>query len=68
MAGSYAGAGYLITTIDSGTMDINGTVSDYARWLDLDEGVARTAWTQDSFEFFRSATFAQTCFFMLILC
>ncbi|TRM55989.1 glycoside hydrolase family 95 protein [Schizophyllum amplum] len=38
---SYAGAGYLLTSTD-----LTGEVSDYARWLDLDQAVARTLWTQ----------------------
>ncbi|KAJ3482321.1 hypothetical protein NLJ89_g12147 [Agrocybe chaxingu] len=39
--GSYAGAGHLLSTLN-----ISGTVSDYGRWLDLDQGLARTSWTQ----------------------
>ncbi|KAG6889388.1 hypothetical protein C0992_005520 [Termitomyces sp. T32_za158] len=39
--GSYAGAGYLISRINTA-----GTVSNYGRYLDLDEGIARTTWTQ----------------------
>ncbi|KAL4261383.1 Glycoside hydrolase family 95 protein [Pleurotus pulmonarius] len=39
--GSYASAGNLITT-----MNVTGSVSNYFRWLDLDEAVARTSWTQ----------------------
>ncbi|KAK1231403.1 hypothetical protein PQX77_005500 [Marasmius sp. AFHP31] len=39
--GSYAGSGYLITTLQS-----NATQSDYSRWLDLDEGIARATWKQ----------------------
>ncbi|KAK7040767.1 hypothetical protein VNI00_009673 [Paramarasmius palmivorus] len=46
--GSYAGSGYLVTTV---TLD--ATQSDYARWLDLDEGVARTRWTQSGTTFLR---------------
>ncbi|KDQ23310.1 glycoside hydrolase family 95 protein [Pleurotus ostreatus PC15] len=41
--GSYASAGNLITT-----MNVTGSVSNYFRWLDLDEAVARTSWTQGS--------------------
>lgn len=37
--GSYAGAGYLITTLNS-----TANVTDYARWLDLDEAVAHVTW------------------------
>ncbi|KAJ6541900.1 hypothetical protein B0H19DRAFT_1312685 [Mycena capillaripes] len=36
--GSYTGTGYLIL--------VTGAVSNYARWLDLDQGIARVAWTQ----------------------
>ena len=46
--GSYAGAGYLLETLD-----IPGWVTDYARWLDLDKGIARTTWTQGFTTFFR---------------
>ncbi|KAL1739406.1 glycosyl hydrolase family 65, N-terminal domain-containing protein, partial [Schizophyllum fasciatum] len=44
--GAYAGAGYLFTTIDA-----SGKVSDYARWLDLDQAVARTTWTQGGVDY-----------------
>ncbi|KAE9402567.1 glycoside hydrolase family 95 protein [Gymnopus androsaceus JB14] len=46
--GSYVGAGYLITT-----MNVSSPATDFARWLDLDEGVARTTWTQSSSTFIR---------------
>ncbi|KAL0958844.1 hypothetical protein HGRIS_014163 [Hohenbuehelia grisea] len=46
--GSYASAGNLISTLNS-----SGTVSNYARWLDLDAAVARTTWTQASASFIR---------------
>ncbi|KAJ8514372.1 hypothetical protein ONZ45_g8082 [Pleurotus djamor] len=39
--GSYASAGNLVTT-----MNVTGSMTNYFRWLDLDEGVARTSWTQ----------------------
>ncbi|KAG8221567.1 glycosyl hydrolase family, N-terminal domain-containing protein [Butyriboletus roseoflavus] len=39
--GSYAGAGYLLATLDT-----SGTVTNYARWLDLDEATTRTTWSQ----------------------
>ncbi|KAF8634070.1 hypothetical protein AX17_004332 [Amanita inopinata Kibby_2008] len=39
--GSYAAAGYLISNVNA-----TGPVSNYARWLDLDQGLARTTWTQ----------------------
>ncbi|KAJ6551471.1 glycoside hydrolase family 95 protein [Mycena capillaripes] len=58
--GSYVGAGYLISTLNvTGT-----TVSNYARWLDLDQGIARVTWTQAGSAFTRE-TFCshptQTC-------
>ncbi|GLB41068.1 putative glycosyl hydrolase family 65, N-terminal domain [Lyophyllum shimeji] len=39
--GSYAGAGHLMSGINT-----TGTVSNYGRYLDLDQGIARTIWTQ----------------------
>jgi len=39
--GSYAGAGYLISTLNT-----TGKVSNYARWLDLDEAITHTIWSQ----------------------
>ncbi|KAF8154695.1 glycoside hydrolase family 95 protein [Crassisporium funariophilum] len=39
--GSYAGAGHLLSSINS-----TGAVTNYARWLDMDQGLARTSWTQ----------------------
>ncbi|KIY52195.1 glycoside hydrolase family 95 protein [Fistulina hepatica ATCC 64428] len=39
---SYAGSGYLVTTIDDAETDI----SSYWRWLDLDEAIAHVEWTQ----------------------
>ncbi|KAH0828626.1 glycoside hydrolase family 95 protein [Lanmaoa asiatica] len=47
--GSYAGAGYLLATLD-----ISGTVTNYARWLDLDEAITRTTWSQAGTTFNRS--------------
>ncbi|TFY55805.1 hypothetical protein EVJ58_g8016 [Rhodofomes roseus] len=41
--GSYAAAGAFLTTLNS-----SDTVSNYFRWLDLDEAVARTQWTDES--------------------
>ncbi|KAI0030348.1 glycoside hydrolase family 95 protein [Vararia minispora EC-137] len=49
-AGSYAGAGYLISTLN-----ISGTTTDYGRWLDLDLAVARTKWTQSNSTFLRTS-------------
>jgi hypothetical protein len=46
--GSYVGAGRLISTIESA-----GPVRDYGRWLDLDDGIARTRWTQSDITFIR---------------
>ncbi|KIK57466.1 glycoside hydrolase family 95 protein [Collybiopsis luxurians FD-317 M1] len=57
--GSYVGAGYFVSTID-----VSGPVSNFGRWLDLDEGVARSTWTQSNKTFLRE-TFcshpAQSC-------
>uniref|UniRef100_D8QJY6 Glycoside hydrolase family 95 protein n=1 Tax=Schizophyllum commune (strain H4-8 / FGSC 9210) TaxID=578458 RepID=D8QJY6_SCHCM len=39
--GSYAGAGYLFTTLGT-----SGDIAGYGRWLDLDQAIARTTWTQ----------------------
>ncbi|KAJ3802095.1 glycoside hydrolase family 95 protein [Lentinula aff. detonsa] len=46
--GSYVGAGYLISS-----MNVSGPVSSFARWLDLDEGVARSTWSQSNETFVR---------------
>lgn len=46
--GSYAGAGYLLATLDT-----SGTVANYARWLDLDEAITRTTWSQGGATFKR---------------
>ena len=46
--GSYTGAGYLLATLDT-----SGTVTNYARWLDLDEAIARTVWSQGGATFNR---------------
>lgn len=48
--GSYLASGYLINTVN-----LTGTVSDYYRWLDMDNGIARTLWTQDNATFLRYA-------------
>ncbi|KAH9950824.1 glycoside hydrolase family 95 protein [Amylocystis lapponica] len=48
--GSYAAAGYLMTTLNT-----SGDVSNYYRWLDLDVAVARTIWTQGSTTFLRES-------------
>ncbi|TFK37018.1 Six-hairpin glycosidase-like protein [Crucibulum laeve] len=41
--GSYAGAGHLLTTLNFST---SAAVTNYSRWLDLDQGLARTSWVQ----------------------
>ncbi|KAF7369037.1 Glycoside hydrolase family 95 protein [Mycena venus] len=46
--GSYVGAGYLISTLN-----VTGAVSNYARWLDMDQSVARVTWTQAGSAFTR---------------
>ncbi|CCM03449.1 uncharacterized protein FIBRA_05582 [Fibroporia radiculosa] len=46
--GSYAAAPSLLTT-----MDLNGLTTDYFRWLDLDEAVARTMWTEGDVTYIR---------------
>ncbi|KAG7095183.1 hypothetical protein E1B28_005962 [Marasmius oreades] len=46
--GSYAGAGYLVSTVQS-----TGEQTDFFRWLDLDEGVARATWTESGTTFIR---------------
>ncbi|KAF9053868.1 glycoside hydrolase family 95 protein [Hymenopellis radicata] len=47
--GSYAGSGYLVTTLN-----VSSAVTDYSRWLDLDQGIASTSWTQDDISFLRT--------------
>ncbi|KAE9388723.1 hypothetical protein BT96DRAFT_1003939 [Gymnopus androsaceus JB14] len=51
VVGSYVGAGHLIT------MNVSDPATDFARWLDLDEGVARTTWTQSSSTFIRCVSY-----------
>ncbi|KAH8109494.1 glycoside hydrolase family 95 protein [Phellopilus nigrolimitatus] len=41
--GSYSGAGYLISTL---TSPASSDVSDYGRFLDLDNGLTKAIWTQ----------------------
>lgn len=48
--GSYSSAGHLVATLDS-----TGSVSKYARWLDLDEAVSRTTWSDGSTTFLRES-------------
>ncbi|KAG5651905.1 hypothetical protein H0H81_006986 [Sphagnurus paluster] len=46
---SYAGSGYLVSRVNS-----TGAVTNYGRWLDLDQGIARTSWTQSGANYVRS--------------
>ncbi|KAF7979349.1 hypothetical protein HWV62_42781 [Athelia sp. TMB] len=48
--GSYAGAGYLLTTLAT-----TGNVTDYFRWLDMDQAVAHATWSQSKTTFTRAA-------------
>lgn len=48
--GSYAGAGYILIT-----MDTSGPISGYTRWLDLDAAVQRTTWSQEGARFVRES-------------
>jgi alpha-L-fucosidase 2 len=43
LLGSYAGAGYLLVTLDS-----KYDMTDYVRWLDLDQALAYTSWSQNN--------------------
>ncbi|KAF9524933.1 glycoside hydrolase family 95 protein [Crepidotus variabilis] len=47
--GSYAGAGYLLSSVG-----ISGNITNYGRWLDLDQSLARTSWTQNGTDFLRT--------------
>ncbi|KAA1468613.1 glycoside hydrolase family 95 protein [Dentipellis sp. KUC8613] len=47
--GSYAGAGWLVSTLG-----ITGDVTNYTRWLDLDSAVAKTQWIQNGTSFLRT--------------
>ncbi|KDR70259.1 hypothetical protein GALMADRAFT_230242 [Galerina marginata CBS 339.88] len=47
--GSYAGSGHLLAS-----MNLAGNVSNYGRWLDLDQGLAGTSWTQNGTDFVRT--------------
>ncbi|KAH8823318.1 glycoside hydrolase family 95 protein [Flagelloscypha sp. PMI_526] len=44
--GSFAAAGYLVNTLDY--TDDDDVPSNYTRWLDMDQALVRTSWTQDS--------------------
>ncbi|KAI0746485.1 Six-hairpin glycosidase-like protein [Daedaleopsis nitida] len=48
--GSYVGAGYFLSTLDTGE-----NVSNFVRWLDMDAAVTRTQWTQSNTTFLREA-------------
>ena len=41
--GSYVGAGYLISTLNS-----SGKADNYVRWLDLDKAIAITQWDEET--------------------
>ncbi|PFH51636.1 glycoside hydrolase family 95 protein [Amanita thiersii Skay4041] len=47
--GSFAGAGYLVSNVQA-----TGAISNYARWLDMEQGLARTIWTQGKNTFLRT--------------
>lgn len=57
-SGSYAGAGYLLSTLNT-----SGNVTNYGRWLDLDEALARTSWTQNHIDI---TQFALYCTYLLL--
>ncbi|KAJ6567710.1 glycoside hydrolase family 95 protein [Mycena vulgaris] len=46
--GSYVGAGYLVATLN-----LTGATTNYARWLDLDQAIARVSWSQAGSTFTR---------------
>lgn len=46
--GSYIGAGYLVSSLN-----ITGKTTNYARWLDLDQAIARVTWSQAGSAFTR---------------
>lgn len=48
--GSYAGAGYLLSTLNGQQID---GLTGYARWLDLDAALARTRWIQGNATYLR---------------
>ncbi|KAJ7584657.1 glycoside hydrolase family 95 protein [Mycena floridula] len=48
--GSYSGAGYLVSTVNS-----SGAISNYSRYLDLDQALAKTQWTQSGSSFVRTS-------------
>ncbi|KAI0339318.1 glycoside hydrolase family 95 protein [Trametopsis cervina] len=47
---SYAGSGYLITSL--ATPDAS-PITEYSRWLDLDQALAQATWNQDNTTFMR---------------
>ncbi|KAF8954807.1 glycoside hydrolase family 95 protein [Flammula alnicola] len=48
--GSYAGAGHLLSSLN-----VTGEVTNYARWLDMDQALAGTAWTQNGANLLRTS-------------
>ena len=46
--GSYAGAGHILMS-----MNTAGPISNYGRWLDLDQALAKTSWTQNNVDYLR---------------
>ncbi|KAF8811090.1 glycoside hydrolase family 95 protein [Phlegmacium glaucopus] len=47
--GSYAGAGHLLSSINT-----TGPITNYARWLDIDQSLACTSWTQNGVNILRT--------------
>ncbi|KIY63304.1 glycoside hydrolase family 95 protein [Cylindrobasidium torrendii FP15055 ss-10] len=47
--GSYSGAGHLVTVVND-----SSSVTTYRRWLDLDDGVAKTSWSMQDQAYTRS--------------
>ncbi|TFK47366.1 glycoside hydrolase family 95 protein [Heliocybe sulcata] len=54
ISGSYSGAGYLVTTLNS-----TNETSSYARWLDLDNAIARTTWSDGHATYYRETFCSQ---------
>ncbi|VDB95612.1 unnamed protein product [Peniophora sp. CBMAI 1063] len=52
LGGSYAGAGYLISSLGN---QLSNASSQYSRWLDLDAALVRTQWTQANSTFLRTS-------------
>ncbi|KAF4609922.1 hypothetical protein D9613_010580 [Agrocybe pediades] len=47
--GSFAGAGYFLASVDA-----TGPITNYGRWLDLDQALTRTTWTQNNVNYLRT--------------